>query len=139
MSLHVPYSYLCWKAEKNNIPQRNLVETLPMWDMNGCRNPWRVSRRNREWPWHTPMGAGVEEEGVGCSHLCCSDRNLVRVKHDGCSSVSKEPDLYRAWGPGQECGDRPLWSYSHFPLHSPEPSHTRISNAGLRGLDHVSV
>lgn len=37
----VPYSCLCWKAGKDHVPfKRNLVETLPVWDMSGCQNPW---------------------------------------------------------------------------------------------------
>lgn len=59
MSLHVPYSCLCWKAGKDHIPfKRNLVETLAMWDMNGYQNPW-----DRDWicePMHLNMFKNVE-------------------------------------------------------------------------------
>lgn len=47
------------------LSERNLVETLPLWGLDGCQNPQGVSGLNREWPWRPPMGGGEEKKVWG--------------------------------------------------------------------------
>lgn len=57
-ALESMYPTAVYVGKKKKIPQRdplrlskrNLVETLPLWVLDGCQNPQGVSGRNREWP-----------------------------------------------------------------------------------------